>query len=120
MVWTRCLNGTREQASNTVALDENNRAKLVKDEPARRRENRIGRSGQAEFLSERWTQESVIVNNVDAYDDVKTEDHMPSDTKGIVEEDSYGERSNQLGRKPAGKQGPSQENIQVQERTEQE
>ncbi|KZV55223.1 pentatricopeptide repeat-containing protein-like [Dorcoceras hygrometricum] len=31
------------------------------------------------------------------------EDHMPSDTKGIMEEDSCGEISNQLGRKPDGK-----------------
>ncbi|KZV16312.1 hypothetical protein F511_34988 [Dorcoceras hygrometricum] len=36
-------------------------------------------------------QESVIVNNVDAYDDVKAKD-------------SCSERSNQLGRKPARKQ----------------
>ncbi|KZV50533.1 hypothetical protein F511_32161 [Dorcoceras hygrometricum] len=48
----------------------------------------------------------MIVNNVDADDDVKTEDHMPSNIK-IVEEDSCGERSNQLGRKPAGKQAQS-------------
>ncbi|KZV16236.1 hypothetical protein F511_36440 [Dorcoceras hygrometricum] len=49
----RCLNGSREQANNTVAVDENNRAKLVKDKPARPEagqlgeENWIGRSGQA-------------------------------------------------------------------------
>ncbi|KZV34549.1 hypothetical protein F511_20473 [Dorcoceras hygrometricum] len=31
MDWMRCLNGPREQASNTVALDEKNRAKLVNE-----------------------------------------------------------------------------------------
>ncbi|KZT76871.1 hypothetical protein F511_24042 [Dorcoceras hygrometricum] len=42
MVWMRCLNGPREQASNTVALDEKNRAKLVKDKPARLEEGQLG------------------------------------------------------------------------------
>ncbi|KZV22262.1 hypothetical protein F511_28656 [Dorcoceras hygrometricum] len=46
-----------------------------------------------EMEEEMRRQESVIVNNVDVYDDVKAEDHMSSDTKGIVEEDSC-ERSN--------------------------
>ncbi|KZV33381.1 hypothetical protein F511_40075 [Dorcoceras hygrometricum] len=35
MVWMRCLNGPREQASNIMALDEKNRAKLIKDKPSR-------------------------------------------------------------------------------------
>ncbi|KZV45073.1 hypothetical protein F511_28850 [Dorcoceras hygrometricum] len=29
MVWIRCPNGPREQANNTVALDEKKRAKLI-------------------------------------------------------------------------------------------
>ncbi|KZV39138.1 putative WRKY transcription factor 20 [Dorcoceras hygrometricum] len=121
MAWKRRLNGTREQASNTEALDEKNR------EPSWLRTNQLGEdktrieiSGQAGCLCERWTHDSVIVNNVDAYDDVKTEDHMPSDTKGIVEEYSRGERSNQLGRKPVGKQAQSPTNVQEQEKTEHE
>ncbi|KZV39894.1 hypothetical protein F511_04534 [Dorcoceras hygrometricum] len=65
-----------------------------------------------EMEEEMRRQESVIVNNVDAYDDVQTEDHMPSDTKGIMEKDSCGERRNQLGRKPAGKQAQSLANVQ--------
>ncbi|KZV47491.1 RNA polymerase beta'' chain [Dorcoceras hygrometricum] len=42
MVWMRCLNGPREQASITVALDEKNRDKLVKDKPARPEEGQLG------------------------------------------------------------------------------
>ncbi|KZV34669.1 translation initiation factor IF-2, chloroplastic-like [Dorcoceras hygrometricum] len=38
----RCPNGTREQSSNTVTLDEKNRAKLVKDKPARPEEGQLG------------------------------------------------------------------------------
>ncbi|KZV20870.1 hypothetical protein F511_35578 [Dorcoceras hygrometricum] len=38
----RCLNGPREQSSNTVALDENNRAKLVKDKPDRPKSDQLG------------------------------------------------------------------------------
>ncbi|KZV25930.1 hypothetical protein F511_29253 [Dorcoceras hygrometricum] len=42
MVWMRCLYGPRGQSSNTLALDNKNRAKLVKDKPVRPREGRLG------------------------------------------------------------------------------
>ncbi|KZV49943.1 hypothetical protein F511_35684 [Dorcoceras hygrometricum] len=78
----RCLNGTRKQASNTVFLDENNRAKLVKEKPARTKEYQLGEEkigsrdlvkldAYGETLEETRMQEFVIMNNVDAYDDVK-------------------------------------------------
>ncbi|KZV29256.1 protein furry-like [Dorcoceras hygrometricum] len=38
----KSLNGPREQASNIVALGENNRAKLIKDKPARPEKGQLG------------------------------------------------------------------------------
>ncbi|KZV36329.1 hypothetical protein F511_27881 [Dorcoceras hygrometricum] len=72
---------------------------MVKDKPARRRENRIGEIWSNWMLmremddgeDEEDLQESVIVKSVDAYDDVKAEDYCS-------------ERRNQLGRKPADEQ----------------
>ncbi|KZV39837.1 K(+) efflux antiporter 2, chloroplastic [Dorcoceras hygrometricum] len=69
----RCLDGPIEQARNTEALDEKNRAKLVKDKPARP-EGQLEKekTGSRDLVKlERRRQEFVIVNNVDAYDDVK-------------------------------------------------
>ncbi|KZV50161.1 hypothetical protein F511_17523 [Dorcoceras hygrometricum] len=74
MVWMRFLNGPRKQESNTEALDENNRAKLVKNKPARPKEGqpRKEKTGSGDLVKlERRRKESVIVNNVDAYDDMK-------------------------------------------------
>ncbi|KZV37811.1 hypothetical protein F511_30554 [Dorcoceras hygrometricum] len=81
MVWMRCQNGPREQASNTVALDEKNRAKLVKDEPARTEEDQLGeeKTGSRDLVK------------LDAYE--------RDGGKRIVEKNSCGERRNQLGNK---------------------
>ncbi|KZV16883.1 hypothetical protein F511_21092 [Dorcoceras hygrometricum] len=50
----KCLNGTREQASNTVALDEKNRAKLVKDKPDRPKAGQLGEEkiGSGDLMKE--------------------------------------------------------------------
>ncbi|KZV47796.1 pentatricopeptide repeat-containing protein chloroplastic-like [Dorcoceras hygrometricum] len=99
MVWMRCMNGTREQASNTVALDEKNRVKLVKDKPAQTEEDQ---------LEEEKTGSGDLVK-LDAYERDGRRNVEARVYDRIMEEDSYGERSNQLGRKRAGKQAQSQQ-----------
>ncbi|KZV18077.1 hypothetical protein F511_25708 [Dorcoceras hygrometricum] len=77
------------------------------DKPARTKEDQLGeektgsgRSGQAGCL---WICRSVIVNNVDAYDDVKVED-------------SCSEKSNQLGRKQLGNKLRAQRRTRSEEK----
>ncbi|KZV26966.1 transducin/WD-40 repeat-containing protein [Dorcoceras hygrometricum] len=80
MVLMRCLNGKREQSSNTVALDENNRAKLVMDKSARTEEDQLveEKTGSIDLVKldayERDGRRNAKAgvcdhDNVDAYDD---------------------------------------------------